>query len=173
MEKQKMDAFEDFDDFGDFGKLLITNWRSMTQDQRSDAMFEIDSVDELDHVVMALLAQCRTRREAAEVFVASSMTDHVGSICNVERAMSLLAYLDEPGGADVVLGSVRFAAWAADGRAPHYEISEDHRRVYLAVKVLSAAASVDFASTRKPETPCGASAGDAGTDESISAGPAA
>ena len=150
MEKQKMNAFEDLDDFE---KSLITNWRSMTQEQRNDAMLKIGPDDEHDHVVMALLAQCRTRREVAEVFVARSMMDHFDSICNVDRVMSLLAYLDEPGGNDVVLEQVRFAAWAVDGRTPHHEVSEDHRRVYMAVEVLSAAAMVDIASTLKPETP--------------------
>ena len=145
-----MNAYEDFEDFEDFEKFLVTNWRSMTQEQRGDAMFGIESVDELDHVVMALLEQCRTRREAAEVFVARSVGLHADELCNVERAMTILDYLDEPGGGDFVLEQVRSAAWAADGRTPHC-ISEDHRRVYLAVEVLSAAAWVNFVSTRKTE----------------------
>ena len=144
MERQRMNAFEDLDDFE---KSLVTNWRSMTQEQRNKALIKISPGDEHDHVVMALLAQCRTRREAAEVFVAMSTLDHVGSICNVERAMSLLAYLDEPGGDGIVLRPVQYAARAAEGCLPHYEISDEHRCVYIAVKVLSAAAMVDIAST--------------------------
>ena len=143
MEKQKMNVPEDFGAL-DERELLITNWRSMTQEQRNDAMLKIWSADERDHVAMALLAQCRTRREAAEVFVASSMMDHVGSICNVERAMSLLAYLDEPGG-DFVLEPVRYAARAIKGRTPPY-VSKENRRVYMVVAALSAAAWLDFVS---------------------------